>query len=104
MLGLTAAFQWSRSHVWRACLGVFAAALLLVWLWLPWDPFFLPVLLLAAANAFVAREGFERYGNLVVALAVLCTAFDLIFAAAIGFLIALMHELAKHPFDLAGVH
>lgn len=90
--------------MWRASLCVFAAILLLIWLRLPWDPIFLPLLLLAAANAFVAWEGFDRYGNVVVALAVLCTALDLIVAAAAAFLVALLQELARHPFNLGGVH
>lgn len=70
--------------LWRAVMAVFA----LIWLRLAvsfaWGPFFLMVALVAAGNAGAAWVGFERYGNLIVAIAVLFSVLDLALCAVYG--------------------
>jgi hypothetical protein len=63
----------ARLRAWRVVLGVFAAIWMLPTLaaLVGWNVLFFPLALIAAANACAAFVGFDRYGNLIVGLAVI---------------------------------
>lgn len=97
----------ARVRAWRVVLGVFAA----IWL-LPalaalvgWNPLVIPLALLASANACAAFVGFDRYGNLIVALAVISTAVDLLLLGSVLLMLAFGVALSGMDLSgLAGVH
>jgi hypothetical protein len=97
----------ARVKAWRVVLGVFAA----IWL-LPalaalvgWNPLFIPLALIAGANACAAFVGFDRYGNLMVGLAVISTAFDLLLLGSVLLMLIFGLALSRMDLsDLAGVH
>lgn len=93
----------ARAKVWRGVLGVFAAiwALPALAALFGLSPLFIPLALVAAANAFGAFFGFNRYGNLAVGLAVIATAFDFLLLGSV--LLMLVLGLALSSMDLSGL-
>jgi hypothetical protein len=93
----------ARVRAWRVVLGVFAAIWLLPTLaaLVGWNPLVIPLALIAAANACAAFVGFDRYGNLIVGLAVISTAFDLLLLGSL--LLILVFGLALSGMDLSGL-
>ncbi len=96
-----------RVRAWRVILGVFAAiwALPALAALLGWNPLFVPLALIAAANACAAFVGFDRYGNLIVGLAVISTVFDLLLLGSVFLMLVFGFALSGMDLSgLAGIH
>jgi hypothetical protein len=93
----------ARVRAWRVVLGVFAAIWMLPTLaaLVGLNLLFVPLALIAAANACAAFVGFDRYGNLIVGLAVIATAVDLLLLGSV--LLMFVFGLALSGIDLSGL-
>lgn len=97
----------ARLNVWRAVMAVFAMIWVLVALiaLFSWSPLFFPLALAAGGNACAAILGFDRYGNLIVALAVISSLADLILVLGVAFILFAVYAFATLDWSgLGGVH